>query len=164
MKAAIASSLPVKLGIAIALLAHSTSRSRSMPIWQPPERFVGAGEEGRPGFSSQTGRVACSRAHVRQHAVAEEPNLVMPPLAPELEHDVRAAGLAIVLDRRDAFARRAGDRPALVEQRVADLGLRGEPSSLLHRLCDGADLLLLDPGQIEQRVRRALDVLHLVRE
>src|SRR3954453_4350264 len=98
MKAAIVSSLPVKLGIAIALLAHSTSRSRSMPICQPRERFVGAGEECRPEYSSQAGRVACSRAHVRQHAVAEEPNLVMPSLTPELEHHVRAAGLAIVLD------------------------------------------------------------------
>ena len=57
-----------------------------------------------------------------------------------------------------------GDRPALVEQRVRDLRLRGEPAALLHRLGDGADLVLLDPGEVEQRVGGALDVLHLVRE
>ena len=45
-----------------------------------------------------------------------------------------------------------------------DLRLRGETSAVLHRVGDGPDLVLLDPGELEQRVGRALDVLHLVRE
>ena len=59
---------------------------------------------------------------------------------------------------------RAGDRLALVEQRVRDLRLRGQPAAALHRLGDGADLVLLDAGEVEQRVGGALDVLHLVRQ
>ena len=59
---------------------------------------------------------------------------------------------------------RAGDRLALVEERVGDLRLRREPAALLHRLGDGADLVLLDAREIEQRVGGSLDVLHLVRE
>ena len=84
--------------------------------------------------------------------------------APELEHHVGAAGVAVLLDRLDAVGRRARDRAALVEERVRDLGLRREPPALLHRLGHGPDLVLLDPGEVEQRVGGALDVLHLVRE
>src|SRR5213075_345067 len=72
MKVAIAPSLPVKLGIAIARLAHSTSLFRSI-----------------------------LRPDARQHAVSEEPDLVVTPVAPELEHHVRAAGFAVLLDRSD---------------------------------------------------------------
>src|SRR4029453_4838419 len=84
--------------------------------------------------------------------------------APELEHDVRAAGVAVLLDRLDAVGRGARDRTALVEERVRDLGLRREAPALLHRLGHGPDLVLLDPGELEQGVGCALDVLHLVRE
>src|SRR6188508_1593675 len=57
---AIASSEPVKLGVPIAREAHSTRRSRSMRI---------------------------SVTDVWKHLVAEEPDLVVPTVAPELEHD-----------------------------------------------------------------------------
>src|SRR5680860_613879 len=73
---AIACSEPVKLGVPIARLAQSTSRSRSM---------------------------CTSATEVREHLVAEEADLLMPLLAPELEHDVRAARLAVLLDRLDAI-------------------------------------------------------------
>src|SRR5215471_16319274 len=95
MSSAIACSEPVKLGVAIALLAHSTSRSRS---------------------------TASSVTDVRQHFLAEESDLLVPRLAPELEHDVRAARVAVLLDRGDAVRRRAGDRLAAREERVAHLG------------------------------------------
>src|SRR5688500_10190324 len=96
ISAAIASSLPVKLGVAIIRLAVSTSRSRST-------------------LSSVT--------EVRQHLLAEEADLVVPLVAPELEHDVGAAGVAVFLDRLDAVRGRARDRLALVEDRVGHLRL-----------------------------------------
>src|SRR5918996_3294480 len=136
---AIACSEPVKLGVPTARLAHSTSRSRSIE------------SKG-------------SATEVRQHLLAEEAYLLVAAIAPELEHDVRAARLAVLLDRRDAVLRRAGDRLAAVEQRVRDLGLGGEPPSPLHRRGHGRELLHPDLGQLEKRVGRAADVLELVRE
>src|SRR2546421_9079711 len=88
----------------------------------------------------------------------------MPAVAPELEHHMGAAGVAVLLDRRDAVARRARDRLALVEDGVRHLGLGREPTAALHRLRDWPDLVLLQPGELQQRVRGALDVLDLVRE
>src|SRR5687768_5471371 len=73
--AAIASSEPVRLGIATAASASATSRSRSIRI---------------------------SVTNMRQHALAEEPDLLMPVVAPELQHDVRAARVAVLLDRGEA--------------------------------------------------------------
>ena len=75
----------------------------------------------------------------------EEVDLLEPVLAPELEHDVGAAGLAVGLDRGDAVGGGAGDRPAAVEQGVADRRLRGEPPAALHRLGDRRELR---PSQI----------------
>src|SRR5581483_10550871 len=132
-----------------------------------------AGDRHRPSppwactAGSATGPARASRlraTELREHLLAEEADLLVPVRAPQLQHDVRAAGVAILLDRLDALCRRPRDRPALVEQRIRDLRLRGEPATLLHRLRDRADLVLLDAGELEQRVRRALDVLHLVRE
>src|SRR6478672_7307168 len=77
---------------------------------------------------------------------------------------MRAAGLLVLLDRGDAVLRRARDRLALVEQLVGHLGLRRETAAALHRLGHRADLVLRDPGEVEQRVGGALDVLHLVRQ
>ena len=138
MSSAIACSSPVKLGIETARSAHSTSASSSIR-------------------SSVT-------TEVRQHLLAEELDLLVPVVAPELEHDVRAAGVAVLLDRGDAVLRRAGDRLAAVEDRVGHLRLRREPPAALHRLGDRPDLLRVDLGELEQRVGRAADVLHLVRE
>ena len=59
-------------------------------------------------------------------------------VAPELEHDVRAARVAVLLDRLDAVVGRARDRLALVEHRVGHLRLGGEPAAALHRLGDRA--------------------------
>ena len=118
---AIASSEPVKLGVETA--ADASSR------------------RGGRGRSSE----------LRQHPLAEEADLVVPLVAPKLEHDVRAAGITVLLDRLDAVDGRSGDRLAAVEQRVGHLLLRGEPTALLHRLGDGLELLHLDPRQIEQR-------------
>ena len=116
-------SSPVKLWTSIIRLAVSTSRSRSIGDG-------GVHQSRKCGSTFSPNSRICS----------------MPVLAPELEHDVGAAGVAVLLDRLDAVARRARDRLALVEQRVGDLGLRGEPAALLHRLGDRADLVLLDPG------------------
>src|SRR5262249_36789935 len=75
---AIASSGPGKRGVPMRPAARATSRSRSM---------------------------RSSVMDLREHLLAEEPNLVVPTVAPELEHDVRAARLLVLLDRRDAVLR-----------------------------------------------------------
>src|SRR6476659_4200271 len=133
----IASSEPVKLGVPMARDAQSTRRSRSIRI---------------------------SATDVWEHLLAEEADLVAPAVTPELEHHVGAPCLAVLLDRRDAVLGRARDRLAAVEERVGHLCLRGEASSLLHRLGHRSELVHLDAGELEQRVRRAADVLELVRE
>src|SRR5918995_6164456 len=137
--AAIASSEPVKLGIETAARASATRRSRSITS-------------------------ASRSSKMRQDLLPEEADLVVPLVAPQLEHDMRATGVAVLLDRGDAVRRRARDRLALVEDRVRHLRLRREPAALLHRLCDRADLVLLQPREVEQGVGGALDVLHLVGE
>src|SRR5688500_3076901 len=109
ISSAIASSEPVKLGVAIARDAHSTRRSLSMRR---------------------------SATDMREHLLAEEADLVVATISPELEHHVRAAGLAVLRDRGDAVFRRPGDRLAPVEQRVRYLGLGPEPAAALHRLGD----------------------------
>ena len=61
----------------------------------------------------------------------------MPVLAPELEHDVRATGVAVFLDRGDAVLGRAGDRLALVQDLVGDgrLAAKGQVSDTLLDRC-----------------------------
>src|SRR5262245_25091585 len=89
MSSAIASSEPVKLGVPMARDAQPTRRSGSM------RRSV---------------------TDVREHLLAEEAYLVVPSVAPELEHHVRATGVPVLLDRRDAVLRRSRDRLAAVEK------------------------------------------------
>src|SRR6266508_2772284 len=109
-------------------------------------------------------RSASTSTEMRQHLLAEELDLLVPAISPELEHHVRAPGAAVLLDRSDAVVGRPGDRLALVEDLVRHLPFSGEAPALLHRLGDRTDLFLRQPGKVEQRVRRALDVLHLVGE
>src|SRR3990172_8424242 len=137
MSSAIASSDPVKLGVPIARDAHSMMRVSSI-------------------LSSVT--------DVWKHLLAEEADLVVAPVAPELEHDVGAARVAVLVDRLDAVRRRPSDRLALVEDRVGHLRLRRKSAALLHRLCNRPDLVLFEVSEVKQRVGGALDVLHLVRE
>ena len=99
-----------------------------------------------------------------QHLFAEQLDLLVPVVAPQLEHHVSAAGLTVLLDRSDAVGGSSRDRLALVEDLVRHPRLRREPSALLHRFGDRLDLLLRQSGKIEQRVGRTLDVLHLVGE
>ena len=120
---------------------HCTCRPSSSNVWAT-NRAISSSLAGEAGDRDRLARpvdepVAVDRerssAHVRQDPLAEEPNLLVPPVAPELEHDVGAAGLAVLLDRRDAVVGRAGDRLALVQQRVRDLrpwprGARPAPS------------------------------------
>src|SRR5439155_6137803 len=124
----------------------------------PPPAYSGRCASAPPRAGS------LSATELRQHLLYAEPYLLVSVRAPQLEHDVRAARVAVLLDRLDAVGRCPGDRPALVEERVRDLGFCGEPPTLLHRLGHRPDLVLLDPGELEQRVGGALDVLHLVRE
>src|SRR5574340_840200 len=134
---AIASSEPVKLGVSIAREAHSTSLASS---------------------------IRSSATNVREDVLPEEADLVVPAFAPELEHDVRATGGAVLLDRRDAVLGRPRDRTAAVEQGVRHLRLRREPAASLHGLGHGRELLHPDPGELEARVGGAADVLELVRK
>src|SRR5512132_1376220 len=127
----------------------SSSRTRSPIACSSP---VGLEIDTR-STASATSRSASISTEMWQHLFAEE-----------LEHDVRAARVAVLLDRRNAVGGSAGDRLALVEDLVRHLRLGSEPSTLLHRLGDRSNLLLCQACKIEQRVRRPLDVLHLVCE
>src|SRR5947208_6415955 len=141
-------------------MSASSSRTRSPIACSSP---VGLATETR-STASATSRSASISTEMRQHLFAEQLDLLVPPVAPELEHHVRATGLAVLLDRSDAVGRSACDRPALVEDLVRHLCLRSEPSAVLHRFGHGLDFLLRQPGKVEQRVGRTLDVLHLVGE
>src|SRR5215813_1914157 len=99
-----------------------------------------------------------------QDALAEQPQLLVAPIPPQLEHHVRAASLAVLLDRLDAIARRPCNRLAAVENVVRDLLLRGEAPTPLHRLRNRRQLLHLDAGELQQRIGRTADVLKLVGE
>src|SRR5436190_6740201 len=154
----IASSSPVKLGVAIIRLACSTRRSRSMLIAPAPAPAKPA----PPLFVSL--RQAYGSSNLRQDALGEELQLPEPVLAPQLEHHVSAAGLLVLPDCGNAVLGRAGDRLALVEDLVGHGRLRGEAPTGLHRLGDRDDLVLGQPRALEQRVGGALDVLHLVGE
>src|SRR5215218_8149579 len=141
-------------------ISSSSSRTRS-PI--ACSRPVGLGTETR-STASETSRSASISTEMRQHLPAEELDLLVASVAPELQHHVRAAGVAVLLDSGDAVGRRPGDRLALLEDLVRHLRLRGKAAALFHRLRDGPDLLLRQPGEVEQRVGGAFDVLHLVGE
>src|SRR6185436_20354014 len=174
MSSAIGCSLPVKLQTPTIRLAVSTSRSRSTVIvasltsapagTRRRARRATSPTPAPPPCPSLEPRPSPSVAEVWQHLATEEPDLLVAVISPELEHHVRAARVAVLLDRGDAVRRRPGDRPALVEERVRDLRLRREPSALLHRLGHRADLVHLDARELEERVGGAGDVLHLVRE
>src|SRR2546430_13818012 len=102
-------------------------------------------------------RSAAPSAERRQHFLAEEPDLLVSVGAPQLEHDVRAPRLAVLLDRCDALLGRAGDRLAAVEQGVGLLLIRGETAAAVHRLRDWRQhghLVLLG---LEPLVHRAPD-------
>ncbi len=75
---------------------HHPGRRRRPRVRPPPCRHLEGGN-----------RLHQFTAEVWQHAIAEEPDLLVAILAPELEHHVRAAGVAVFLDRRDAVGRRA---------------------------------------------------------
>src|SRR5216684_3480274 len=64
------------------------------------------------------GRSASTSTEMRQHLLPEQLDLLVPSGAPELEHHVRAACVAVLLDRGDAVRGCAGDRLALVEDLV----------------------------------------------
>src|SRR5262249_44418148 len=139
-------------------MSSSSSRTRSPIACSSP---VGLGTETRSTASS-TSRSASTSTEMRQHLASEQRDLFVSAVAPELEHHVGAARIAVLLDRRDAIGRRARDRPALVEDLVRHLRFRSQPSALLHRLGDRTDLVLRQPGEVQQRVGGTLNVLHLV--
>src|SRR5439155_4927948 len=141
-------------------MSASSSRTRSPIACSSP---VGLGTETR-STASATSRSASISTVMWQHLFAEQLDLLVPVVAPQLEHHVSAAGLTVLLDRSDAVGGSSRDRLALVEDLVRHPRLRREPSALLHRFGDRLDLLLRQSGKIEQRVGRTLDVLHLVGE
>src|ERR671936_278693 len=85
--------------------SSSSERTRSPIACSLP---VGLGTETR-STASPTSRSASISTEMRQHLPPEQLDLLGPPVAPELEHHVRAARFAVLLDRRDAVGRRAGD-------------------------------------------------------
>src|SRR5205807_7343988 len=95
-------------------MSSSSFRTRSPIACSSP---VGLGIETR-STASRTRRSASISTEMWQHLPPEQLDLLVPPVAPELEHHVGAARVAILLDRRDAVGRRAGDRLALVQDLV----------------------------------------------
>src|SRR5215831_152037 len=98
-----ANSLPVGLGVLTYEHAVSTSRRSSM---QPMSRSVS---------SSMVAKLIAFSPQVGEDLLGEQLDLPVALLAPQLEHDVSAAGVVVLLDRLDAVARRARDRTGLVE-------------------------------------------------
>src|SRR5712691_5558303 len=141
-------------------MSVSSSRTRSPIACSSP---VGLEIETR-STARRTSRSASISTEMRQHLLPEQLDLLVTAIAPELEHHVCAPRLAVLLDRCDAVGRRTRDRLALVQDPVRHLRLRGETAALLHRFGDRADLVLRQPREVEECVRRALDVLHLVGE
>src|SRR5215204_2261512 len=133
-------------------MSANSSRMRSAIACSSP---VGLGIETR-STASPTKRPGSISTEMWKHLLAEELDLIVSPVAPQLEHDVRAPCVPVLLDCRDAIRRRARDRLALVEDLVGHLRLGGEASALLHCFGHRPDLLLRQAGEIEQRVRRAL--------
>ena len=90
---------------------RSQRRRRARP---PPRPACSGGCVRGPPPAPRRARARPPRScpHVRQHLLAEEPDLLVPVRAPELEHHVRAAGVAVLLDRarcsRPACRRSAG--------------------------------------------------------
>src|SRR5262249_11216287 len=122
--------------------SSSSSRMRSPIACSSP---VGLGVETRP-TASRTSRSGSTSTEMWQHLPAEELDLLVATVTPELEHHVGAAGVAVLLDRSDAVIRRARDRLALVEDLVGDLRFRRQPAARLHRLRNGTDLVLRQSG------------------
>src|SRR6266516_7300375 len=129
-------------------MSASSSRTRSPIACSAP---VGLGTETR-STARATSRSASISTEMWQHLLAEQFDLLVPAIAPQLEHHVCTPGLAIFLDRSDAVGRCAGDRLALVQDLVGHLRLRRAPPALLHRVGDGSDLVLGQAGEVEQRV------------
>src|SRR6266511_2758220 len=125
-------------------MSASSSRTRSPIACSSP---VGLGTETR-STARPTSRSASISTEMRQHLLPEELDLLVPAVAPELEHHVRAPGIPIFRDRGDAVGRRAGDRLALVQDLVRHLRVRGKTPALLHRLGDRTDLFLRQPGKV----------------
>src|SRR5665213_2399684 len=99
ISSAIGCSLPVKLWTSIIALAVSISLSFRI-------------------FNCVSASPSSLRPHVREHALAEQADLLVTVLAPQLEHHMGATCVLVLLDCGDAVLRRAGDRLALVEDRV----------------------------------------------
>src|SRR5512132_921509 len=95
-------------------ISVSSSRTRSPIACSSP---VGLEIETR-STARRTSRSASISTEMRQHLFPEQLDLLVAPVAPELQHHVRAAGLAVLLDRGDAVGRRPGDRLALVEDLI----------------------------------------------
>src|ERR1700730_12598179 len=102
-------------------MSSSSARTRSPIACSSPD---GLGTETR-STASGASRAESVSTEMRQHLLAEQLDLVVPAVAPELEHHVRAAGVPILLDRRDAVGGGAGNRHALVEDLVGHLRLCG---------------------------------------
>src|SRR5215216_5783502 len=92
----------------------SSSRTRSPIACSSP---VGLGTETR-STARPTSRSATISTEMGQHLLPERLDLLVSAVAPELEHHVCTARLAVLLDRSDAILRRPGDRLALVENLV----------------------------------------------
>src|SRR5438105_11133939 len=92
-------------------MSSSSSRTRSPIACSSP---VGLEIETR-STARRTSRSASISTEMRQHLAPEQLDLLVAAVPPELEHHVRAAGVAVLLDRRDAVRRGARDRLALVQ-------------------------------------------------
>src|SRR5881392_781314 len=92
-------------------MSASSSRTRSPIACSSP---VGLGTDTR-STARATSRSASISTEMRQHLASEQLDLLVPSVAPEFEHHVRAAGLPVLLDRRDAVGGRARNRLALVQ-------------------------------------------------
>jgi hypothetical protein len=94
---------------------------------------------------------------MRQHVPSEELDLLVSAIAPELEHHMRAPGLAVFLDRGDAVAGvpAIGLHLSRISSVTFAFAARRPPCSIASAT---GRISSCEPGEVEQGVCRPLDV------
>ncbi len=89
---------------------------------------------------------------MRQHCIPKEFRLSGAILAPNLQHDVRAAGIAVFLNFLDAFIWRPCNRTHFAQQFVAHGLSGGFAATFFHGIGNGLKLVEGNTGGFQQNI------------